>query len=236
MCGRYTLIKKDRIVEVMQNVTIKVELGAEVARWNIAPAQGVLIITNRAGPTLEKAHWGLIPHWAKDKAIGNRMINARAETLAEKPAFREALAQRRCAIPADGFYEWRKNADGTKTPMYLHLKTRDVFAFAGLWDTWRDPEGGAGGSGGSGSELTSCTIITTTPNRLVKPIHDRMPAMLVLEDIGRWLAGGLEEAEALLRPFDAEAMAAEEVGRKVNSPRNEGPELLEPERATGGLF
>jgi putative SOS response-associated peptidase YedK len=214
MCGRYTLAKGDQILEVVQNITLKVDLAAEAARWNIAPSQEILILADHHGPTLEKARWGLIPHWAKDASIGNRMINARAETLRDKPAFRVALAKRRCAIPADGFYEWRKNADAkkTKTPMYIRLKTHDLFAFAGLWETWRDPDG---------ADVTSCTIITTRSNGLLAPIHDRMPVMLMPENVTRWLAARDEEVDGFLRPFDAAAMEMHAVSNLVNNPRHD---------------
>jgi putative SOS response-associated peptidase YedK len=227
MCGRYTLANANRIVEVIQNITLKVDLAAEVGRWNIAPSQEVLIVTARAGPTLEKARWGLIPRWAKDAAIGNRLINARAETLQEKPAFREALAQRRCGVLADGFYEWRKNKDGGKTPMYIRLKSRQPFAFGGLWETWHDP---------AGSDVTSCTIITTQSNRLVASIHDRMPAMFTLEELPKWLVAKPEEVGGLLRPFDAGEMETYEVGKLVNNPKNDTSGCAAPAgpEASGG--
>ncbi len=223
MCGRYTLIKKDRILEVLQNFTLKVNLAAEIARWNIAPAQDILIATNRAQPTLEKARWGLVPPWAKDPSIGNKMINARSETLAEKPAFRKALAQRRCLIFADGFYEWRTEADGkTRTPMYIRLKNGDLFAFAGLWETWNSPDG---------PPLQTCTIITTAANSLVRPIHDRMPAILPQASYADWLAPQPREAAAmvaLLHPYPAQEMEASPVSRLVNNPRSEGAALIQP--------
>jgi putative SOS response-associated peptidase YedK len=222
MCGRYTLIRKSQIVEILQNITIKVDLAAEVARWNIAPSQDVLVITNRLQPTLGKARWGLIPHWAKDPAIGNRLINARAETLQAKPAFREALAKRRCAVLADGFYEWRKNDDGTKTPLYVRMRDGGLFAFAGLWEIWRNP---------AGQEIMSFTIVTTPPNKLLKPIHDRMPAILPREVYPACLQPdemSAPNAQELLRPFPAEGMEAYPVRPLVNLPKNEGSELIVP--------
>ncbi|HSU66406.1 MAG TPA: SOS response-associated peptidase, partial [Tepidisphaeraceae bacterium] len=163
MCGRYTLFRLEQLLKNFPWLAIPPGIGP---RYNIAPTQPVLAVANDRPDRLDLFHWGLIPSWAKDPAIGNRMINARGETLAEKPAFRTALQRRRCLIPADGFYEWRRDADGGKTPMYLRMKSGDPFMFAGLWESWHDP---------GRSELRSCTIITTTPNSLVESIHDRMP-------------------------------------------------------------
>jgi putative SOS response-associated peptidase YedK len=162
--------------------------------------------------------WGLIPHWAKEAKVGARMINARAETLTERASFRPLLRTRRCLVPASGFYEWHPT---TKVPHYVHPKDADVFAFAGLHDVWRDPEG---------EEIASYTIITTTPNALLAPIHDRMPVILRPADQDAWLDPDETEPEpllALLKPYPARAMVAYPVSRAVNSPRNDGPELLE---------
>src|ERR1041384_1101790 len=157
MCGRYSLSKGEKIIEIVPNITMKADLR-EVGRWNIAPTQDVLVVANRPGRAGEfqaqTMRWGLIPSWAKDPSIGNKMINARAEPLAQKPAFRHSLERRRCIIPADGFYEWRKNPGGAKTPMYLRLKNGQAFGFAGLWDIWRDDQG---------KPLETCTIAQNTP-------------------------------------------------------------------------
>jgi putative SOS response-associated peptidase YedK len=150
------------------------------------------------------------------------MINARAETLAEKPAFREALEKRRCVIPADGFYEWRKNPDGTKTPIYTTLKSLRGFAFAGLWESWKGPDG---------KIVTTCTIITTAPNALLAPIHNRMPAILSPEGVRQWLDPGPHTAEELLaqvKPFPAEEMQSHPVSRAMNAASYDGPELITP--------
>ena len=225
MCGRYTLAQGEKIIEAIPNVTIREDLRKvmEQGRFNIAPTQEILVaIQPTAQPELEVMRWGLIPHWAKDASIASKMINARAETLAEKPAFRQALEKRRCVIPADGFYEWRKNADGTKTPIYLTLKSLRGFAFAGLWETWKDRDG---------KTVTTCTIITTTPNALLAPIHNRMPAILSPEGVRRWLDPGPHTAEALLaelKPFPAEEMQAHAVSRAVNAATQDGPELIVP--------
>jgi putative SOS response-associated peptidase YedK len=174
---------------------------------------------------LSGMRWGLIPFWAKDPSIGYKMINARAETVAEKPAFREALKQRRCLIPADGFYEWKKGNSPTlsptagdkggapKTPFCFTMADDSVFAFAGLWEQWKSPEG---------KMVETCTIITTTPNALLADVHDRMPAILPGDAYELWLDPGFQKADAvceLLKPFDARLMRRYEVSTRVNSPK-----------------
>jgi putative SOS response-associated peptidase YedK len=220
MCGRYTISKLEQILKQFKEI---LELPSSlIPRFNVAPTQAIPVIANNHPNSLDMFHWGLIPSWAKDPAIGNRMINARAETLAEKPAFRTALRRRRCLIPADGFYEWRKEKDKTKTPMYIRMKSGEPFAFAGLWDVWHSPDG---------SVVPSCTIITTGPNELMSPIHDRMPAILPESDYARWICPDEQDAKAmseLLKPFPAAEMVAFPVSRRVNSPKNEGAALIEP--------
>ena len=164
--------------------------------------------------------WGLIPSWAKDMSIGSRMINARAETVGEKPSFRNALRRRRCLVLADGFYEWQKLGK-QKRPMRIVMQSGEPFAFAGLWETWRDPQGDV---------IPSCTIITTSANDTLGPIHDRMPVILPrdLEDL--WLDNSVDDPDALtsvLTPYDDDAMEAYEVSPLVNSARNDGPEVVE---------
>jgi putative SOS response-associated peptidase YedK len=170
---------------------------------------------------LTLVRWGLIPSWAKDPAIGNRMINARAESVAEKPAFRAAFRRRRCLVLADGFYEWQKRGRGPKQPYLIRLRSGRPFAFAGLWESWRAPEG---------ELVESCTLLTTTPNSLVERIHDRMPVLLHRRDHARWLTEGEDPAKLaeLLAPFPAEEMAAHPVGLHVNNPRLDGPECVVP--------
>ena len=165
------------------------------------------------------ARWGLVPSWAKDPAIGAKLINARAETLAEKPSFKRALESRRCLVPADGFYEWARKGS-RKIPHRFTLKDGGLFAFAGLRETWREPGGGL---------LESFTIVTTQANDLLKSVHDRMPVILRREDEPLWLdpkTGATAEVKGLLRPFPAEDMAAAEVSPLVNSPKNDGPACL----------
>jgi putative SOS response-associated peptidase YedK len=190
-------------------------------RYNIAPTQDVAVIFDESPRTLSAAKWGLIPSWSKDPSIGARMINARAETLDEKPSFRGLLKKRRCLIPADGFYEWRKNADETKTPMRITLASGEAFALAGLWDVWKTPEG---------EWLKTCTIITTEPNALMAPIHNRMPAVLTREAEAEWLNKANDDPgylKSLLVPYPVEAMRAYEVSRRVNSVKNEEPAVIE---------
>lgn len=208
--------------EVAERFAVGEILEAE-ARYNIAPTQNVAVVTQNGARHLGSYHWGLIPSWAKDPAIGSRMINARAETLAEKPSFRTALTRRRCLIPADGFYEWQAPAEGTKsgkTPTYLHRKGGGLFAFAGLWDEWHAPDG---------SPLRSCTIITTTPNSVAAAIHDRMPVILRPDDEAFWLDPAVTDSRdllSLLVPSPAADMEAYPVSRRVNVPVSDDPELI----------
>ncbi|HSV15338.1 MAG TPA: SOS response-associated peptidase [Tepidisphaeraceae bacterium] len=234
MCGRYTLVRlADFLSRIPWIAPPDDAAPASPPRYNVAPTQAVAAVTNARPAKVEFLRWGLVPSWAKDLSVGNRMINARAETLAEKPAFARLLRRRRCLVPADGFYEWRKEAGGRiKTPMYIRMADGHPFAFAGLWDTWRDS---------SGQTVRSCTIITTTPNELVRSIHDRMPAILREADYERWLqpeappddtppAAQLE----MLRPYPPEEMEAFAVSSSVNNPRTESPLNICP--AKDGLW
>jgi putative SOS response-associated peptidase YedK len=190
-------------------------------RYNIAPTQDVAVIYDESPHTLSAARWGLIPSWSKDPGIATRMINARSETLDEKPAFRSLLKKKRCLIPADGFYEWRRNADETKTPMRITLTSGEPFALAGLWDMWKTPEGGW---------LKTCTIITTEPNSLMATIHNRMPAILTPQAEAEWLNKANDDPgylKSLLVPYTANALRAYEVSRRVNSVKNEERQLIE---------
>ncbi len=189
-------------------------------RYNIAPTQTTPVITRNSPNRAEEMRWGLVPFWAKDLSIGNKMINARAETIAEKPAFRKALAARRCLVPASGFYEWQREAGG-KIPHYIFLRDTDSFAFAGLYELWKD---------GDGNLLKTYTIITTTPNELMESIHNRMPVILSREDEDLWLdkEADIPAIQALLRPYPAKLMDAYVVSKAVNSPMHEGESLIEP--------
>jgi putative SOS response-associated peptidase YedK len=228
MCGRFTLVRLSDFLDRFPWITAPQEPPSQPpALYNIAPSQPIAAVVNEPQAKAEYVRWGLVPSWATDASIGNRMINARAETLAKKPAFARLLRRRRCLIPADGFYEWRRNAGGkTKTPMHIRMRDGRPFAFAGLWDKWRDPDG---------HTLRSCTIITTSPNELMRPIHDRMPVILHEADYQRWLGGGEDaekkdtaELERLLAPYTAAEMEAYAVSTAVNSPINDSPHNIEP--------
>lgn len=219
MCGRFTLtVSPDQLQAAFDlSEPPSAELGP---RYNIAPTQPVAVITNQAPRKLEFFKWGLIPSWAKDPKIGNSLINARGETVAEKPAFRAAFKRRRCLILADGFYEWKKEGK-TKTPMYIQLKDGAPFALAGLWEVWQAADG---------SSVPTCTIITTTPNKLMETIHDRMPVILPPKAYATWLTPGelpAAEAQALIQPFAASKMKARAVSTLVNNPRVDNSLLLQ---------
>ena len=187
-------------------------------RYNVAPSQDIPAILNQYPDELSMVRWGLIPSWAKEENTKYSMINAKAETIAEKPAYRGPIRKRRCLIPADSFYEWKKTKDGPKRPFRIMLKDQSLFVFAGVWDHWeRD-----------GKEILSCSIITTEPNELMKGIHDRMPVILPKDQEEVWLKDiALDEVLGLLKPYDADAMEAYEVSTVVNSPANDHPEVLQ---------
>ncbi|NQU21316.1 MAG: SOS response-associated peptidase [Candidatus Nealsonbacteria bacterium] len=225
MCGRFTLRASAAVIAEQFAVF---DLAPLAARFNIAPSQPVPVIRLAPEQTepqreLVGLHWGLIPSWAKDPAIGNRMINARSETVAEKPAYRAALRRRRCLVVADGFYEWQ-GTGRRKQPYFIRMRDDRPFAFAGLWESWEGPDHSA---------VESCTLITTGPNGLLRDIHDRMPAILSPEDYPRWLDGSVQDPKhllPLLRPHPSEPMEAYPVGTRVNNPANDVPECIEPRR------
>lgn len=222
MCGRFTLHHDTEAVA--ERFQVQETLVAPPPRYNIAPTQPVAVVIQSDGTRrLDGFRWGLVPFWAKDDTIGNRLINARAETLREKPSFKHAIERRRCLIPADGFYEWKRLSDRRKEPMHIRRADGDLFAFAGLWEEWKDPE--------SGQPLRTCTIITVPPNPLLSTIHDRMPAMLRPEDEALWLdtpGVAKEEALLLLQPYPDMAMEAYPVSRAVNTPAVDDPICIEP--------
>ncbi len=229
MCGRYSLTTPLEAVRQLFDFPERPNLAVRV---NIAPSQAVAAVRLGAEEAGERhfvwLRWGLIPSWAKEPGIGNRMINARAETIAEKPAFRAAFRRRRCLIPADGFYEW-KTEQGRKQPYRIALESGAPFAFAGLWERWE-------GSGEEGP-VESCTIITTEANARLKAIHHRMPVILAPNAYEPWLdpATPGAEAQALLGPAPSEWFTAFRVSPKINSPANDDPALIEPlETATEG--
>lgn len=219
MCGRFTLaLPPELIAEVIGGI----EQNHLQPRYNIAPTQLVAVIRQdtRGRRYLGYLRWGLIPSWAKDASSGSRMINARAETVHEKPAFRHAFRSRRCIIPASGFYEWQTEA-GKKQPLYIRMKDDGPMIFAGLWESWRSPEG---------EIVESCTILTTTSNSLIRPIHDRMPVILDRSAWDIWLSpdAAREQLTTHLQPFPPDLLAMYPVGTGVNSPRNDSWELIEP--------
>ena len=234
MCGRYMIVSN---TEALRRLFRFPELPNLEPRYNVAPSQDVPVI--RLGGD-GRAHfamlrWGLVPSWAKDLKIGTKMINARAETVAEKPAFRAAFKRRRCLIPADGFYEWRAEEGGLparsrssasakagKQPYLIRMADHAPFAFAGLWESWKNPE--------SGETVESCTIIVTDANELVAEIHDRMPVILMPNDHDPWLFGDPERADltALLGPYPAKLMTASPVSKAVGNVKNDDPSLIEP--------
>ena len=219
MCGRYTLTTPvKRLAEEFGFDASSVDLPPN---YNVAPTQEIAAVLKEDGQRrLEVLRWGLIPPWADDPQIGSRMINARAETVPEKPSFRRAFRERRCLIPADGFYEWKRE-NGGKQPFYIHMKNERPFAFAGLWESWNDNGGPA---------IRTCTILTTGPNSLVGGIHDRMPVILSADTYDVWLdpASERDELTALLAPYPEDEMGAYPVSRFVNSPQNNDPRCVEP--------
>jgi putative SOS response-associated peptidase YedK len=208
-------------------------------QYNIAPGQDIFAVrgivvrednqpdnpTDPNAASFKKEavplQWGLIPFWSKDPTIGNKMINARSETVAEKPAFRKAFKTQRCLIPADGFYEWKKMDGGPKQPYYIQMKDERPFALAGIWDKWKDP---------NGVVIQTCSILTTEPNQVVKPIHKRMPVVINPNNFDPWLNPSyddFDDLKALFKPYDAKLMTAYPVSLFVNSPNNKGEKCIE---------
>ena len=219
MCGRYSLIAD--LGELARRFEFDGDQLKFESAYNVAPTQEVLTVVGGATRRGGFMRWGLIPHWAKNASIGSRMINARGETVAEKPAFRDALRRRRCLVLADGFYEWQRTG-GAKRPMRIVMRSGEPFAFAGLWSVWRDPEGKA---------VPSCAIITTAANDLLRPIHDRMPVVLPKDLEELWLDLSVEDASTLtsiMAPYSADALEAYEVSSLVNSFANDGTEVAAP--------
>ena len=214
MCGRFAQRKPRKAVAKAFNV----EVPEVQPRFNVAPGQPVLVV-REAGGDREAAtlKWGLIPSWAKEAPKGAGLINARSETVAEKPAFREAFRRRRCLIPADGFYEWARGG-ARKQPYFFRMRDDSPFAFAGLWERWE----------GDGEPVETCTILTTAANETVAPVHDRMPVILAPEDFDLWLGEDAPDARrSLLRPYEASAILRHPVSTLVNSPGSQGAELIE---------
>ncbi len=224
MCGRYSLkTLTDALAEHFQLTTSP----SLPPRYNIAPSQPIAIIrvhASRENRECVLARWGLLPSWAKDPGIGNRMIIARAETVAEKPAFRGPLAHSRCLVPADGYYEWQREGrmGQRKQPFYIRLRGGRPFAFAGLWESWAGPDG---------TIVESCALLTTEPNASLKAIHDRMPVILAPTDYAVWLDPAVRQAQLLqplFRPYPAEEMTAWPVSLRVNDPGHDDAACIEP--------
>lgn len=222
MCGRYTLVKTEKLKDRFNLAKTVPDMHAN---YNVAPGQQMPVITvDENGTTkAEVMKWGLIPFWAKDPKVGYRMINARSESLFDKPTWKKLIARKRCLVPADGFYEWKKINGDKKThkqPLYIHPKQTDLFSFAGLWETWKDVEG---------LEWKTYSIITTDANKEMSGVHDRMPVILHKEDESSWLSPSLdnkEDIEHFLRPYDDNGLEMYEVSDEVNSPKNNRAELL----------
>ena len=217
MCGRFA--QKSSRAKITKKFKVE-EVPPLAERYNVAPSQAILAVREASGvreATFFK--WGLVPSWARDAAIGNRLINARSETVTEKPSFRGAFARRRTLVPADGFFEWSRRGD-SKRPFYFHMRDGEPFAIAGLWERWE----------GEGGPLETCTLLTTEANELLASYHDRMPVILRPEDYEVWLDGGTSQPELtpLLRPYPHEEMVAYAVSRLVNAPSNDSPKCVEP--------
>lgn len=221
MCGRFTLtVNPSELDEVFENFTFPQKFAP---RFNISPTQPVLAIPNDAKNKADFFLWGLIPSWSKDPSMASKLINARGETIAEKPSFRGGYKYKRCLILADGFYEWKANQNQkTKTPYFIHMKDRNPFAFAGLWDEWHSPDG---------DSIRTCTIITTEPNELMSSLHNRMPVILEKKDYDAWLDPTPQTDLNLLRlikPYPTSKMTAHPVSTLVNKPSNDVPECVVP--------
>ncbi|KAA8782491.1 SOS response-associated peptidase [Paenibacillus amylolyticus] len=220
MCGRFTIT--DPLDAIMDRYMASIAEGFEYRpNYNAAPMQYIpTIIAGKDGKNkLGSLRWGLVPSWAKDDKIGNKMINARMETLAEKPAFKRLISSKRCIIPTNGFYEWKKEDSG-KRPMRILMKDERLFSLAGLYDTWTDPEG---------NKLSTCTIITTEPNSLMEDIHNRMPVILNPDDEAEWIGRNNEDVQSLLsllKPYRASEMRAYEVPKEVGNVRNNNEDLI----------
>ncbi|MGD8978795.1 MAG: SOS response-associated peptidase [candidate division WOR-3 bacterium] len=221
MCGRF--VRKSTITVIEDEFDIYEVQWAFEPSYNIAPSQDVACVIGNGGNRLVKFRWGLVPFWAKDPSIGYKMINARAETVAQKSSFARAFRKQRCLVIADGFYEWQKLADGKrKIPMYVHMREDQPFGFAGLYENWKSKDG---------KILQSCTIITTQPNELMVPIHNRMPVIIAPDKRKIWLDSEIQDADRLkplLAPYDAGKMDAYEVSKRVNSPTYNEPDCIKP--------
>jgi putative SOS response-associated peptidase YedK len=222
MCGRYRRTTREEELARRWSIPIPEQPDLPIS-WNVAPTAEVLAIRlkrDTKAQSFDWLRWGLIPYWSKDKRIAYSTINARAETIDKTPVFRQAFQKRRCLIPADGFYEWRKTRP-PKVPFHIALKDESPFCFAGVWEAWKDPS--------TGEWLRSCSIITTEANELVAQIHDRMPVILRESDFATWLGDTREtDLKLLLRPYPPEVMQKWEISLRVNSAANNDPAIIDP--------
>lgn len=230
MCGRF--VSASPPVDIARYFDADPPEAALEPSYNVAPTNDVYVVRDDGrARRVEPMHWGLVPRWAKDPSIGNRMINARSETLAEKAAFRSAYAKRRCIVPVDGFYEWRRiPGQKAKQPVYIHAADGAPLALAGLWEVWRDPTAATDGTDGPAA-LHSCTIVTGDPNERIRPIHDRMPVLLPASAWSTWLDPAVQDLELLGRllvPAPASLLDVIDVSTEVNNVRNKGAHLIEP--------
>ena len=216
MCGRYSFAVVDDLIE--ERFGVRVRTAIYKARYNCAPGQNLAVIANSNPQELAFFHWGLIPFWAREKSIGYKMINAKSETITEKPSYKNAFRSRRCLVPADSFFEWKKEPE--KVPYRILMKDERPFSMAGIWDHWTSPEG---------ELINSFSILTIAPNNLMKDIHDRMPVILERSDEEHWLSP-LSDPEllSLLKPYPAEKMKAYKISSLVNSPKNDSAEIFNP--------
>lgn len=220
MCGRFALYSN--VSEIREAFKIQQVRWEPEASYNVAPSQEVAVVVNReSGRSLEKMMWGLIPFWAKDDKIGSKMINARSETLSQKPSFKRPFKSQRCLVVANGFYEWTKTERG-KVPMFIQLEPQRLLGLAGLFDVWKSPQG---------QDVFSCTIVTTEANDFMQPIHGRMPLILAKSQEAEWLDPATPDIDGWLRaigPYPNQEMEAYEVSRLVNSPQNNSMECIQP--------
>ena len=235
MCGRFTIVSPtNRIVSQFEVDEVDGSVGPDEPDWNVSPRRMVLAVRDHDDRrVLSRLRWGLVPGWAKDVAIGDRLINARAETLAEKPSFRRAFARKRCLIPADGFYEWAvvpvAGAKPRKQPFYVHRRDEAPLALAGLWETWKVPDGVDVAT--PDGWLRTCTIVTTDANAVLAPVHHRMPVVLERGEWDEWLDPEVDDVGALqrlLRPADDDRLVLHAVSTTVNGSRANGPDLIRP--------
>ena len=221
MCGRYTLSVTPEMLRTLVNVDASLNLQP---RYNIAPTQMAPVVRpSEHGRRMDMLRWGLIPSWSKDKAIASKLINARGETVARKPSFRDSYQKRRCLVPVDGFYEWRREGD-VKLPFRIGFKGGGPFVFAGLWESWTVPEN----QEDAGSVIETYTIVTTDANDKIAPIHRRMPVIVDPADYDLWLTGGPEEAANVIRAYPPDKMAFYRVSTRVNNVRNDDEDCIAP--------